>query len=365
MPTWALALAVGAGCLSLLVPLGLIVAVPIVSNWSIVVSETTSVVPPEAAPARERFRTFADPPMLVDVDRDGVLDVVGLSQHLGKSRWIGAHHGITGKELWRTDDLPESVEHHEARRALIGRYFVSVDSVAVVRTFSVDSGALQWKKRISDRARAICGGSGFVRIESVDDAVTTLALDDGIPVVGLDASSCRADYDSLGKTTPEWQTVDWSEFDDHDLPDRRVAPGMVGYGALIPSQGKRVIWLGMRDPGSPVPMVSLLEDGVPRWTQVVPAGDPLEAQNSGIHRAAVSGERVFIPYAMRAAEANVRATCLRLTDGKRLWDAPLRTTLSNIDAVVASPQTLFLLRGNSLHAQNASDGAERFFIGYQ
>lgn len=314
-----------------------------------------------AAGTAGRDLIFSDPPLLFDVNADGVIDVIGKTEIAGGATWIAAYDGRDGKELWRTSNLSEDASR--GVRGLAGDTVLSVDTLGKVQAYRANNGQPAWASLLGEEARAMCQGDGFVRIRTSDDKDHDLSLVTGQKLSDKSNSPCRTAPGTQMDSGIGYRLVGWGKFRDLGLPHLSDIPGMSAHRALVPDEGKRAFMLGTKTPGSQVAMVAAVEGKKLLWSTLVPGIDPMTTDvNVTTQIVAISGERLVVPYRLKAS-VGVRMAAFDTKTGNRLWDVPVHNHSNTMSGIAMTDKDVYFASWTALYVMRADTGEIRFRVG--
>ena len=317
-------------------------------------------------------------PMLADVNGDGVADPIGWVRFLegaSTTDHFAAFDAVTGARLWLTPAISDSSQSYNARAALSGDKLVVADPTGLLRAFSIFNGQLVWTAMLGERADKICGaGAGFVRVETTDKRVLTVALATGqltpsgtvareTPCVGVQTADGKESlYSRLAGGT-------WNE---GGVMTPEI-PGMDVEIVAVDAVSGAHVALGQKNPGTRVPMAALYDprgvtenkrDAAARWMTAIPAVNPLTVKESAPASAAISQGRLVVPYALQGSEAGSRLACLDLATGRSLWEVQIpHTDSGTMGPVVASDRLVYVSHWTWLEVFDLGTGQHRMTIG--
>jgi hypothetical protein len=320
-------------------------------------------------------------PMLVDLTRDGVADLVGWVrfQKLGNSAdHIAAFDTTTGNRLWTTPQLTGTSSTHEAKAAVAGDKLLLGDPTGTLKAFSVYNGQQVWTAMLGERVERMCGaGQGHVRVEKKDKQAVTVALATGqiTPAGKADEQHCTGIWTDKpgqtgsvitgGDTFDEW--IKQPEIDGMDV------------GKVVADLSSRTwVAVGARKPGTKVPTAAAfpapksIKKGSwmkkkkvqPMWVAAIPGVNPMTVSQGEPDVATISAGRLIVPYEMGGQQGGYRLACIDVSSGRNLWDVaiPLSGT-SSVMSVVASDRQIFVGIWTYLHVFDLATGQFRMTYG--
>ncbi len=313
---------------------------------------------------------FSDAPMPFDVNGDGTLDILGLSKTPGGAAWLAAYDGRDGKELWRSATLEKNQENSPAMRGLVGEYVISVDDLGKVQAYRAKNGEPAWAALLGERARSLCAGDGFVRIEATDRTLNDFDLATGRklksepkPRKASKTEKCSSVPQSRSDDGAGYSVIGWSEFSEHGLPGLHSDPSMAAHRALVTDDDKLGFMLGSKASGSSVPMIAAVQGRKVLWKDVVPGVDPLTTKvNVTTQAAAYANGRVVVPYSLSGSNG-IRMAAFDTASGKRIWDVSVHDKSQVSSGVQMSEKSVYYASWTALYVFDSETGKLRFRVG--
>jgi LSD1 subclass zinc finger protein len=308
---------------------------------------------------------FDDPPMLADVNGDGVPDVIGhmddvvIDAHGSVSTdALVAFEGATGKPLWK---VPMPADSFHGEQAIVGDLFITVDQLGKVQASHIADGSPAWAGRLSDKAEHFCKDASAVIIEASDGMFTRFELATG-KKSAADApkkGACAPVYETQNTTTPRYSAMRTPM-----LGRSLDIPGMYANRQLVPTSRGVTFMLGSRDKGTRVAMVAAVDSGKVLWSSVVPAVDPLTTAVSVKMMAASDGDRVVVPYALTDGKG-VRMACFDARTGERRWDVQVHQhDVRDVErGVTIEAGRVYYSSWSALYALSVADGKPLYRVG--
>lgn len=331
----------------------------IVATMAIVGASMVAMVNRQAfgVAGASRLALFTDQPFLFDVNGDGTMDIIGLSEHPGEAAWIAAYDGRDGKELWRTSEQPGDVR--SGVRGLAGNLLVTADSLGKVQAYRAQDGQPVWAALVGESAREMCHGDGFLRILTSDDRHHELSLAKGeklsspdAPCTSIPVTHTGAGFGYRIVSSLELRTLSFAT----DIEGMRIDR------ALIPDGSNTAFLLGHKASGSSVPMLAAVEGQKVLWKVMVPAIDPLRTSTLTTQVAALSAGRIAVPYRLNGTEG-IRLSVFDAKTGTRLWDRLVQKKGTSVNQVALSDESVYLSTWSTVHVLRATDGEPRFHVG--
>lgn len=339
---------------------------------------------PTPPPARELTIDTRRRPLLVDVDADGAVDVVALTEVREDARRHHAYVALsaaTGALLWQID-VPDEAAGDSFAAAAHGRLLL-LDDKGQLRGHDLRTGAAQWTTALGERGTRFCASAtaDAIDVPTADDRV--LAIDvktgrqtpvaaapgcaavptDRVPVdrdpaarddprapagtVSIRCGSVTA-YTSSGMTRLKDQCRARSKIDVDGLP------GLVAHALWRVPAGWVV--LGVRKPGTYVPTVGLVDARTRKllWKADVPEGNPLLADEGSPTPVVLLPAHLVVGYTVKDQPQHL--TAFALEDGARAWHIDVPGG-ERVQQAAAADGRLFLYGDGAVHILDAASGA--------
>lgn len=334
--------------------------------------------------AGERLFWGGKVPVRIDVDGDGVRDLVGLVQYVMQDQraHLAAYSGKTGAPLWQSEPLGKLSDLSQAMLGTTGDLVLFATERGTLAARD-KAGTPRWQLDFGEKIEELCAGAapGEVVVATADRK--WYAVDaagkrrDTQPLVRFDrdytTDGVAAQFARIGGERPPGvcvsvATVTW----------RRPA----GLLALEPWTGGRelpgmrvelrvrrpagpIVAIGGKSPGTRVPMLAGLDDaGAVRWKVEIPAIDPLNTRFDR-HDVAISDHAVIALYQSQRP-VRPHLTAFDLETGRRLWDRELvvgaHASFTSV-GLVADGDQVMVTTWTGLRVHALADGRERFSIG--
>ncbi len=324
-------------------------------------------------------------PMLVDINGDGVMDVIGWVQIIsmvgGDSyESIAAFDPLTGNRLWDTGALVNSRQSADVRAALAGDKLLVADSMGVLKAFSLANGATAWQAVLGERAERICGAeAGYAAIYTKDKrilkaaAATGQLLPSGQWEYNTPCPPLQNDRDSTGPFFLFEELSRSARFGDGpEEIEYDDLPGMRADSVLTDLSNNRVFAFGSRSPGTRTPVIAALTQGVASkkkkwqstWLSSVTTLNPLTIyEGNPEHGGAASGRLVTI-YKMQDYKSGHRLSCLDENTGQIVWDVPVpKSDTGTVGPINVSQHYVFVPHWTYLDIFQLVDGVHKMTIG--
>ncbi|HTE53669.1 MAG TPA: PQQ-binding-like beta-propeller repeat protein [Kofleriaceae bacterium] len=281
------------------------------------------------------------PPLLTDVNGDGIADLVGRVRYVsdGDRAHITAVSGDTGKPLWESARIGTYSDTLQGRLAVVGDAVLFAGATGSVTAVGLADGKPRFAASLPDRPARLCRkDAASVAIETADGRWQEISLIDGAVRRARKPSSCdRVPDDERNEIDPAVSASRsarrWSQPGMHVARELRRGPGGPAVG------------IGWRRPGTAVPMVAGLDPkGRVTWKAEVPDGDPLAAR-AGSGGLWTATERLVCATYERTGGSTegVHLTCFELERGARAWDVAIPGERSTVlTSLVAAGDRVYL-----------------------
>jgi hypothetical protein len=312
---------------------------------------------------------------LCDVNGDGKLDVVGRVNTFEKSEQVvhfAAYDGIGGHELWRTTSFGTFSEEHSAKSRVVGDVVVAGDSRGQLHAFALADGQPRWKVSLGEQVDHLCpGGDGEAIVVTADEVTRVVSLADG----AFRPGDAPADCDAPPRTPGTYGITD----DGGAFRDNAVEPWLPGEGdpAVEPAKGMRIdrgftasgelhVALGIKEPGTRVPMVAVYRGEDLLWASPIPTGDPLAAEEGDDGLAVLRDGVLVTTYAVKGADQPGRLVARDVERGAVRWDVEIPHSgevSSGPRLMAASASRVFVAHWTWLEAFDLGTGEHLYTIG--
>jgi hypothetical protein len=295
--------------------------------------------------------------LFVDVNGDGVPDVVGRVRQVGGSDEVSlaAFDAATGRSFWQSAPVGS---YHDTSQGVVGlEQDVLVFCGVTGRTTGVGlhDGKTRWTGVLPEKATALCKGDrpGEVRAVLADGNSTVVRLADGRAFAPVPRSGTCARLPSDEKDgDPSLQV--------RALPGIDVN-GMTSHVSLQRSGGPQIL-LGYRSKGTQVPMMAAVYPDPSRsWKSDLPATNPLETDTPSSQLGVVTATRACTHYGFSSILKPHVVVCFDLA-GHRLWETPLTDNMP-LSAIQSDDHRVFVSQWNRLTVLDAARGSHLYTIG--
>lgn len=390
-PPWlfvalGVAAALTLGAAGLVYALLLSAPAPVTSPPSRAVEEAGSASAPAGSPISGPVASPIEiqsdfPPLLADLNADGVSDVVARIGGSGSEHYA-AFDGKSGRELSRTPAVPD--ENPTAMAIASRRLFVAARN-GQLTSYGLGDGSLQWSTALGARVSKFCGAKDPSALLVVTDDERNLSIDTTTGRQSPTKEAClqvlsrvdgdrdprdRHDYSApLGTESYRCGGVTVMGSQNYTLADQCLVRARIDTDRLDGLIGHRLWkvgqdWLvfGIRKPGARVPIVGLLSRGRVAWKSEVPLDNPLEAEEGSPQYVGLTGDAVVLAY-KSSKERRPFVTAFGVSDGVRRWTTPLPEHARSINTLVTSSNRVFIQSGHELLFLDSADGKVVISIG--
>ena len=294
-----------------------------------------------------RFWKSNTAPVLADVNRDGVEDVIGsFMMSDTKLVWIGAFDGKDLHERWRTGDIGTEKNAWSVRA---GEHVVAADTTPEFHVLDIATGQRRFRGTLSDRPEQLCpspdGSEVFIALANEKHVRVNVSSGAASPADRPDycparSRSCPAKRLCTDSTRP------------YDTDGFRLR--------YVLSDNRIAIGVGHPDPGTSYPMIIgyPLTGGAPQWKRVITRDTAQEAYVD------VSDGTGFVIYETQDDVYHLQA--FDPATGAIIWDVAAAKEVSiAIHAFVATPKYVYLSHNGKLRRFERATGAPRGIIGLQ
>ncbi len=323
--------------------------------------------PLEAASNKIMMEGYSEPPVLTQVNGDGVEDLIGRYTTYdyvnSKSRlFVGAFDGATFELLWSVGPIGDVGAETSVHYAVAGRNVFIADSRANLRVYDVATGTERKSEKLSDRVEHIFAAPG-----PSGDAWLKMSDKKDVSYDGRTASLKPA-------KEPAWMPVKLPFPDNFDCemhfrnpslkarctPKRAVptVPGFDTQNGLV--EGDDGVAFGTKSPGTRTPMLAGFDPKTkkPRWSVPV-AADTLGLAEGPPKVGDLVGGRVMVSYETVKGDAHVAAFDAK--SGNRLWDVGMPKT--TVDAMTVTASRVYVPESRVIHIYDAALGRALGTIG--
>ena len=334
-------------------------------------------------------------PLLANVDGDGAPDLIVLwSSYLnGQSGWrYAAFNGNSGELIWITKSLGTAFYSYTASTS--GSWLLLANDAGQLEGLQLKDGAKAWTTALGDKAEQVCEhpDPNTVIVVTKDQRKLLVDMRTGAQKTAAADASCRALQNNDRS----------SSLRRHTLPAHLLSPGdaegldeyRCGATRLITGAGSRLVpdpcakqlgfkpesvekfgirsirrlgqtgWVlvGVRQPGSRVPMVGMATAGRVAWTVEVPEGNPLTAQEGEPALVEAVGTELVVGYELKD-QKGWHVTSISGQHGRRRWDVALSTGDDDVEHLLVAPGRFYVATRGRVVALEAASGKELFAIG--
>ena len=322
-------------------------------------------------------------PLMVDIDGDGVDDLVGNAKESAtpNGEELVAYSGIDGHMLWKSPALLGDIN----KVSIVADHVLEANRAGTIKGFALRTGARTWEVELGEVIDGWCQSDDPASIVVVthDEKTHTLDLRAGVERASAPPTTASKHHKAICTALVEEGPTDKTK--PRPLPtaeeinQRRAdaicpnsgicqfsdGPSLaridhVYVSTLLPGLNGKMIAAGHRVPGTEVPIVAVLLKGVLQWQAVIPSSTPLQASWS-VNLLATAGDVIAAVYRTPGAADHVFITGFSLEDGHRLWDHPFEGESSASDlAMIGNGKTIVTTSHHGLRVFDAATGALAF-----
>jgi len=307
--------------------------------------------------------------LLVDVDGDPALEVVGHVRFLSGEVWtagVAAFDPVDEERLWYTEI--EGLATNRLTLAVAGDRLWAADDAGSLRMLRLADGQVDVTTSLGETLDAFCAtADGGLAARLADRTERRIDLATGA-LAAPTAVAPRAPCPGGFPGSEDGQTPDTRMLGPHgdggptEDSERWAAAGLSARAALALADGRHFV-AAARSSGTAVPtVVALASDGAERWRKAVPSVDALKADPGPPAAMAYRDGLLYVGWSLRDGESPHRLACLDARTGERRWDATLPDEHA-AESVVADEGVVYVQAFTQLYALDAADGSHRFTIG--
>jgi len=282
---------------------------PVLRWWEHKIKRPSSHVDVPAAPATLAWDvTF--PPLLRDLNGDGVADLIGRFRPLDEAQptmRVGAFDGATLKPLWTTNSLGDWADGlSSVQLALTGNALLITDSHGAVEIRDATSGAVSKRFALPGVASQACASpDGAVKFWASTQGDQGAMVEDGVP---QPTPGPRPEW--CPKPTPTTGGPQAHQLSPKSAPE---VPGLVT--SLVLNEGTNAVALGLE---SGLPTLVGFDPSRPgvRWKQPVTLESDQVRKEVPLGADLVDGV-IYVPYQIATGR---RLLAVEASSGQRRWD---------------------------------------------
>lgn len=347
--------------------IGLVTVLPIVvggamclveRSLGVVPTSSTGPAPPPSQPARARGWESSHP-LLVDVDGDGIEDVIGVQREVTPdSMRLAALSGADGHVLWNTRRLGTYLELYRHVATLAGSTVLFFDATGApdLDAYDARTGVKKWHAVPPEIVSAICGAraDGKLTLVTKDEARFTLDLATG----ALNRQIRKPTVCPALPSTEPRRVVDFLR----QGPHRNVQPPGMTNDAVVGGKGSWII-AGHKSPGTEIPMLAVLDDKEKLvWSTQVPGREPMKAKRYAPDRVAYDERTIAVGYE-RPDTDTAWLTAFDRATGRRLFEHEVAMGESpywHIADIQIGTKMIYVMTNGSVRGFDRETGAPRW-----
>lgn len=326
---------------------------------------TPTATPRAGAPTEPPRWNEDGPPLLHDINGDGIDDIVGLVRDLraNDQMHLAAYDGSSGERLWQSPSLGGYSEVYQGTTFLASNLVLRSNSGGVIRAFDASTGAPTWSTPLGEQILTLCTGPTPAEIDVLtrDDMVRRVVLATGAAAGATPAPKGRPSRDDCGKAAPVASTAQPDPTKETRSWKLYTLDGFKIRGAV--HRGDVVIVRGEKATGTSVPMIGRIAPDRTSmiWQAQVAAQHPLTSR-SELEVTAMSKDLAFAVYEASELPAP-HLTAFSLADGARRWDVKAPGYSRGTSGIAVNQRAVLLSSGSTLQAFEIGTGKQLFAIG--
>lgn len=300
-------------------------------------------------------------PLIVDVDGDGIEDVIGVQRQLTPDGMrLAALSGADGHVLWNTPELGTYIDLYRYVATLAGGTVLFFDATNAPHLDAYDArtGAKKWSAVPPEIVTAICGADGKVTVVTKDEVRFALDLVTG-----------RLTHQAGKKTTcPVLPSTDYRRSMDfmREGPHRNYRPPGMTNDDVVGGKGSWII-IGHKSPGTEIPMLAVIDDQEKLvWAAQVPGLEPMKAKRYAPEHVAYDARTIAVGYERPDRDAPPWLTAFDRATGRRLFELELakgKSPFWRIAEVRIGTKMIYVTVNGSVRAFDRETGAPRWVLG--
>jgi outer membrane protein assembly factor BamB len=274
-----------------------------------------------------QWHSHGQPPMPVDVNGDGIEDVIGFYRNLDSGdsvMHLGAFNGKDFTRMWKTRAL--GTLQDQPRAMLSGKIVAVTDSNNQLHVLDAATGKTRTALQLSDKAESMCASldkPGEIWVEQVDEAHQLVDLRAGKKQAAPRPKWCAADVDLIANSEcwrGEFRRQNQSLSACMSSKDFASADGFKP--AYVMAGGNHRVAIGAKHPGTAIPMAAgyTVDGKKVLWSRQLAAPGQRPADGAP-ELADLLGSRVVFVYELK--QEGARLASLDAKTGKSLWDVPI------------------------------------------
>ncbi len=299
----------------------------------------------------------SSPLILRDIDNDGTVELIGWIRthgHPDGSTHIAAFDSVTGDKLWMTRRLGPHVVDYRTEFGIGHGLALMAEYTGTLHGFSLTTGEELWSVRLDERCEKLCEAEDFMVLVSADKRVRAIDPADGsLRPVEL-PNNCIGPREAPRfplESVPLWE-------------EKVQAPEGMEIKGMRRGPGTLRIVLGVKNPGTEIPMAAVVDGDTLLWAKPVATVDQLTVKEGSPFGVSLGGEVLIMFYAMDDRDEGAHIVARALKTGELMWTTPLPSSgkVLNLEYVAVSPdgKRLYVAHWTWLDVF-AVDSGERLF----
>jgi outer membrane protein assembly factor BamB len=322
------------------------------------------------------WESVGGPPVLTTIA--GSEAVIGPLRNVGKDDmlFVGAFDGATQAKRWQLGPFGTYSQGYSSTRFAVGKAHIAVsDFHAALHIYDLETGKEEHTVSLTDKVKALCTVTG----------PTTAAAADDVWVVQIDKKHVRVDLATGTVTEAPANPNLCAVVVPYQPAGVPTIEGFETRRQFDLGGGSRILY-GKKSPGTPTPMVALLESaaqpqapphqgaarksseppGTVKWRVPLPAADLATVRNDyQENNVALCGKRFVGAYGV--GEKAWHVTALDAETSSRLWDVTLKPifAVDSLSGMVCSAARAYVVRMDSVDVIDLESGKLTGTIGHE
>ncbi len=306
---------------------------------------------------------------LREITGDTTPDIIGRVRTFEGSESVlnyAAFDGQGGRQLWITPSLGDLASESTSIARVAGETLVVSNSRGQLHGFTLADGSPRWTVSLGERVKYICASTAKeATVVTVDEVSRILNLTDGTfrpsPTDEM-PEGCEMPQ----KTDKIYGSESGTRWPSTDAEDGLKTPPGTKLASVFSGPDGYQVALGVKSPGSAVPLVVVFQGGTLRWSGVIPEGNPLAAATGPAELALIQDGILVVSYELLNSDSGRRLSGRDLESGKLLWDVqiPHSTEVSaDPSRLTADDTKIYIPHWTWLEVMDLHSGEHLYTIG--